>query len=279
MAGQVGGRPAGRERPWRLRAHEPRRRVRHRVAWPAAHDHLPGRARQLAAAARRRVAGLFVGPRPALERASRSDEQAASKDVGTARADTRLDATRAFWVLVTATEAVRVVEQALELVDAHLPMCATCARSAWSRPTTSSASRRSGRASWCCSSRRATAAMWPRPTCAGSRASLPRSRSRSTPCSRPRRQTFPGYDALLAEAQLKRPERQALELRIDGLSESGSGRGRRPQAHDCHRRAVSTTHARTRGFPARRRMGAFLGRQRQPGVALVGRRPRQGRRG
>jgi outer membrane protein TolC len=55
-----------------------------------------------------------------LERAARSEAAAAGKDVATFTADVRLDAARAFWALVTATESVRVVEEALALVDAHL---------------------------------------------------------------------------------------------------------------------------------------------------------------
>ncbi len=55
-----------------------------------------------------------------LERAARSEAAAAGKDVGTFTADVRLDAARAFWALVTAAESVRVVEEALALIEAHL---------------------------------------------------------------------------------------------------------------------------------------------------------------
>lgn len=55
-----------------------------------------------------------------LERAAKADAVAAGKDVETVRADIRLDATRAFWALVTARESVRVVEEALRLIEAHL---------------------------------------------------------------------------------------------------------------------------------------------------------------
>jgi len=55
-----------------------------------------------------------------LERAAKADALAAGKDVETVKADIRLDATRAFWALVTATESVRVVEEAMKLVEAHL---------------------------------------------------------------------------------------------------------------------------------------------------------------
>ena len=55
-----------------------------------------------------------------LERAARSEFAAAGKDVDTFAADVRFDAARAFWALVTATESVRVVEEALALIEAHL---------------------------------------------------------------------------------------------------------------------------------------------------------------
>ena len=55
-----------------------------------------------------------------LERAARSEFAAAEKDVDTFTADVRFDAARAFWALVTATESVRVVEEALALIEAHL---------------------------------------------------------------------------------------------------------------------------------------------------------------
>jgi multidrug efflux system outer membrane protein len=60
------------------------------------------------------------GRTSALERAARADQTAAGHDVATAQADARLDAIRAFWSLATAIESVRVVEEALALVDAHL---------------------------------------------------------------------------------------------------------------------------------------------------------------
>jgi outer membrane protein TolC len=55
-----------------------------------------------------------------MERAARSEAAAAAKDTATVTADVRLDAARAFWALVTAAESVRVVEEALALVEAHL---------------------------------------------------------------------------------------------------------------------------------------------------------------
>jgi len=56
----------------------------------------------------------------AAERAARTEAKAAGKDIAAAKADVRLDAARAFWAYATAVESVRVVEEALALVDAHL---------------------------------------------------------------------------------------------------------------------------------------------------------------
>ena len=56
----------------------------------------------------------------ALARAARADAVAASHDAGAARTDVRLDVARAYWSLVTARDAVRVVEAALQRVEAHV---------------------------------------------------------------------------------------------------------------------------------------------------------------
>jgi outer membrane protein TolC len=56
----------------------------------------------------------------AAERAARAEVTATEKDMTTTKADVRLDATRAFWAFATAIESVRVVEEAVALVDAHL---------------------------------------------------------------------------------------------------------------------------------------------------------------
>jgi outer membrane protein TolC len=55
-----------------------------------------------------------------MERAARSEAAAVEKDVATVTADVRFDAARAFWALVTAAESVRVVQEALALIEVHL---------------------------------------------------------------------------------------------------------------------------------------------------------------
>lgn len=56
----------------------------------------------------------------ALERAARAEADAAAGDLAAARADLRLEITRAYWALVTATQSLRVVDQSVERMGAHL---------------------------------------------------------------------------------------------------------------------------------------------------------------
>ena len=60
------------------------------------------------------------GRTAALERAALAERDATGKDLDQARADLRLEATRAFWALVTATESVRVVSESVKRVDSQL---------------------------------------------------------------------------------------------------------------------------------------------------------------
>jgi outer membrane protein TolC len=64
---------------------------------------------------------LYTGGRlDALERAARIEATASADEIAAARADLTLDVTRAYWNLVTAAESLRVVEQAVARIDAHL---------------------------------------------------------------------------------------------------------------------------------------------------------------
>jgi outer membrane protein TolC len=64
---------------------------------------------------------IYTGGRAdALERAARAEAGATELDVSAARSDLRLEVVRAYWALVTATESVRVLEEALTRADAHL---------------------------------------------------------------------------------------------------------------------------------------------------------------
>jgi len=64
---------------------------------------------------------IYTGGRlDALERAARIDATASADEIAAARADLTLEITRAYWALVTATEAVRVVQESVARVAAHL---------------------------------------------------------------------------------------------------------------------------------------------------------------
>jgi outer membrane protein len=56
----------------------------------------------------------------ALERAARAEREATGEDLSAARADLRLEITRAFWALVTARESERVLARSLDSIDAHV---------------------------------------------------------------------------------------------------------------------------------------------------------------
>jgi outer membrane protein len=60
------------------------------------------------------------GRADALIRATTAEYAATGKDLETARADLRLEVTRAFWALLTANEAVRVVDGALQRIESYL---------------------------------------------------------------------------------------------------------------------------------------------------------------
>jgi outer membrane protein TolC len=64
---------------------------------------------------------IYTGGRlDALERAARAERAASSSDLAAARADLRLEITRAYWALVTAGASLDVVEQSVRRVEAHL---------------------------------------------------------------------------------------------------------------------------------------------------------------
>ena len=61
-----------------------------------------------------------AGRTDALERAARAERQAVAADLDAARADLRLEITRAYWAVATAREAERVVGRSVENLDAHI---------------------------------------------------------------------------------------------------------------------------------------------------------------
>ncbi len=64
---------------------------------------------------------IYTGGRTdALQRAASAEIAASEADLEAARADLRLEITRAYWALVTATDTVRVLQESLRRADAHL---------------------------------------------------------------------------------------------------------------------------------------------------------------
>jgi outer membrane protein TolC len=62
---------------------------------------------------------IYTGGRlDALERAARAERSATGSDLAAARADLRLEITRAFWALVTSRESEQVLKRALDSIDA-----------------------------------------------------------------------------------------------------------------------------------------------------------------
>lgn len=63
---------------------------------------------------------VYTGGRlDALERAARTEANAAGDDLAAARSDLILEISRAYWNVVTATESLHVVEQAVVRIEAH----------------------------------------------------------------------------------------------------------------------------------------------------------------
>ena len=64
---------------------------------------------------------IYTGGRlDALERAARIEATASTDELATTRGDLTLEITRAFWAVVTTTEALRVVQESVTQLDAHL---------------------------------------------------------------------------------------------------------------------------------------------------------------
>jgi outer membrane protein len=64
---------------------------------------------------------IYTGGRGgALERAARAERSAIARDVDAARADLRLEITRAFWAIVTAGDTESVLRRAFDVTNAHV---------------------------------------------------------------------------------------------------------------------------------------------------------------
>jgi outer membrane protein TolC len=61
-----------------------------------------------------------AGRLDALERAAQAERGAAAEDIQAARADLRLEITRAFWALITARESEQVLDRSVKNLDVHV---------------------------------------------------------------------------------------------------------------------------------------------------------------
>ena len=175
---------------------------------------------------------IYSGGRTdALVRAARAEREAAGSDLLAARADLRLEITRAFWALVTAREAEDVLNQAVESLDAHVrdirsrldqglvpPNEVLSAEAQRSRERVLALEARNARAVAEADLKRLIGDD-------GSAAIVPQTSSAEVP---PAPQ---GIDALIAEAQRLRPERQAFQQRAAAsrAREAAAGASTRPQ--------------------------------------------------
>ena len=80
---------------------------------------------------------IYSGGRTkALEQAAAAEQSATGKDLESARADLRLETTRAFWALVTATESVSVSRNPSNASRGSWATCARGSTQASCRPMT-----------------------------------------------------------------------------------------------------------------------------------------------
>ena len=155
----------------------------------------------------------------AATKAAELEQQASNKDVSTAKADLRLDATRAYWSLVTATAVVRVAEDALALVEAHLHDVQALRSAGIAAPNDvltadARASRQRVLLIEARNNRDVADADLRRVTGIGAAERIELTDALEAPA-----RDFGAVDGLLAEAKKARPERQALQLRVDSLGQ------------------------------------------------------------
>jgi outer membrane protein len=158
----------------------------------------------------------------ALERAAQAEAGASGFDIGTARNDLKLEITRAFWASVTATEAVRVVDESLKRMDAYVtdvrnrlkvglvpPNDVLSAEAQRSRQQMLLIQARNAREQALTELRRLIGEAPDRPVEVDAVLEAPA-------------RSIGAADALVVSAREARPERKALELRVQGAGERRS---------------------------------------------------------
>ena len=184
---------------------------------------------------------IYTGGRTdALERAARAERSAIAKDVDAARADLRLEVTRAYWAVVTAREAEVVLQRSLEAVSAQVSDVKTRLASGLVPPNdVASAEAQAARQrvlSLEAINQRLVAEADLRRLTGNDTATAAPPSSESRPAGGalpPVPAWFPGGNVtdLIAAALKARPERQALEARAEAATERADavGAAARPQ--------------------------------------------------
>ena len=175
---------------------------------------------------------IYTGGRTeALVRAARAERDAAGSDLLAARADLKLEITRAFWALVTAREAEDVLNRSVESLDAHVRDIRSRLEQGLGPPNEvlSAEAQRSGERVLALEARnnRAVAEADLRRLIGEdpSGAIVPQVSDAEIPPAPP------AMAALIAEAERQRPERQALQQRAAAsrAREAAAGASTRPQ--------------------------------------------------
>jgi outer membrane protein TolC len=174
---------------------------------------------------------IYTGGRTdALERAARAETDALGHDRSAAQADLKLEITRAYWSVVTAQASVRVLEQALARMDAHLVDARSRLQGGLVPPTDvfSTEAQRSRQQMLLIEARnlQEAASADLRRLCGLPPDTAIEVDSTLSPPAAPN--TLPA--ALVEQARADRPERKALEFRIQGAGElrSAADAGRLP---------------------------------------------------
>jgi len=152
-------------------------------------------------------------------KAAELEHEATGKDVSTAKADIRLDATRSYWNLVMAGAVVRVAEDALALVGAHLHDVKALRAAGIAAPNdVLTAEAREARQRVLLiqarNNRDVAEADLRRVTGIEAAQKIDLIDALEAPA-----RDIGAFDALLAEAKKTRPERQALQLRADAFGQ------------------------------------------------------------
>ena len=222
---------------------------------------------------------IYSGGRTkALEQAAAAERSATGKDLDSARADLRLETTRAFWALVTATEAVSVVEESVKRIDAQLGDVRARFDAGFLPPNDvlTVDSRVSQQRTLLIQARTSETARAPNSRGSWARPSMPASKwTRSLADANPPNRRQPADPPTVDSAQPARPDAAPTGRPLRCGSKRPRARWRRPARTPS--RPLRWSRLRLRApehedLPARRRLGRLVGPRRQRHLHVVERR-------